>query len=217
MSAELNGKRYHVELLNDPALWDGAPIEPKTPPNPLKNDKEFLRISPIWRSRGSRGAAGYPQEMEPDRGRDRGAGIRAQAAIDTEATPGTFPYRISERRWRQIWLALAACRVRSTTRFELLRPGRSVPVEGQPVVQTAPAGRGARGARADRAVSRVGREGDAGGSGFSARAQYERRARDTKRSCGETKWDNLARLAHYTAKWAATRRRTVYTRKRKTN
>jgi hypothetical protein len=42
MSANLNGKRYHVELLNDPALWDSAPIEPRTPPNPLKNDKEFL-------------------------------------------------------------------------------------------------------------------------------------------------------------------------------
>jgi Domain of unknown function (DUF4331) len=42
MSASLNGKKYHVELLNDPALWSSAPIEPKTPPNPLKNDKEFL-------------------------------------------------------------------------------------------------------------------------------------------------------------------------------
>jgi hypothetical protein len=29
-------------MLNDQALWDGAPIEPKTPPNPLKNDKDFL-------------------------------------------------------------------------------------------------------------------------------------------------------------------------------
>ncbi len=43
MSASLNGKRYHVELLNDPAIWYSAPIEPHTPPNPLKNDKEFLR------------------------------------------------------------------------------------------------------------------------------------------------------------------------------
>ena len=42
MSASLDGKRYHVELLNDPALWKAAPIEPKTPPNPLKNDKDFL-------------------------------------------------------------------------------------------------------------------------------------------------------------------------------
>ncbi len=42
MSASLNGKRYHVELLNNSALWNSAPIEPKTPPNPLKNDKEFL-------------------------------------------------------------------------------------------------------------------------------------------------------------------------------
>jgi hypothetical protein len=29
--------------LNDRALWNDAPIEPKTPPNPLKNDKEVLR------------------------------------------------------------------------------------------------------------------------------------------------------------------------------
>jgi hypothetical protein len=42
MDAELNGKKYHVETLGDPALWDSAPIVPKAPPNPLKNDKEFL-------------------------------------------------------------------------------------------------------------------------------------------------------------------------------
>lgn len=42
MEAEINGKKYHVETLGDQALWDAAPIEPKTPPNPLKNDKEFL-------------------------------------------------------------------------------------------------------------------------------------------------------------------------------
>src|SRR5262245_47984203 len=46
MSATLNGRRYHVELLNDPALWNSAPIEPKTPPNPLENDKEFLSHFP---------------------------------------------------------------------------------------------------------------------------------------------------------------------------
>ena len=42
MDAEINGGKYHIELLNDQSLWDAAPIEPKTPPNPLKNDKEFL-------------------------------------------------------------------------------------------------------------------------------------------------------------------------------
>lgn len=41
MEAEFNGKKYHLELLNDQSLWDHAPIEPKTPPNPLKNDAEF--------------------------------------------------------------------------------------------------------------------------------------------------------------------------------
>ena len=46
MSASLNGQKYHVDLLNDPALWSSAPIEPKTPPNPLKNDKEFLADFP---------------------------------------------------------------------------------------------------------------------------------------------------------------------------
>ena len=44
--AELNGKKYHVELLGQQSLWDGAKIEPKTPPNPLKNDKEFLKVFP---------------------------------------------------------------------------------------------------------------------------------------------------------------------------
>ncbi|HXE11754.1 MAG TPA: hypothetical protein VN633_06530 [Bryobacteraceae bacterium] len=42
MEAELNGRKYHVETLGDPELWKNAPIVPKTPPNPLKNDKEFL-------------------------------------------------------------------------------------------------------------------------------------------------------------------------------
>jgi hypothetical protein len=42
MEAELDGERYHVETLSDQSLWDQAPIVPKTPPNPLKNDKEFL-------------------------------------------------------------------------------------------------------------------------------------------------------------------------------
>jgi len=42
MKAQLNGKRYSVETLNDQSLWDHAPIEPKTPPNPLTNDKPFL-------------------------------------------------------------------------------------------------------------------------------------------------------------------------------
>ncbi len=42
MEAELDGKKYHVETLSDQSLWDQAPIVPKTPPNPLRNDKEFL-------------------------------------------------------------------------------------------------------------------------------------------------------------------------------
>jgi hypothetical protein len=41
-TAMLGKKKYNVETLNDQAMWDGAPIEPKTPPNPLKNDREFL-------------------------------------------------------------------------------------------------------------------------------------------------------------------------------
>ena len=42
MSADPNGRKYNIETLSDQALWDAAPIEPKTPPNPLKNDKPFL-------------------------------------------------------------------------------------------------------------------------------------------------------------------------------
>jgi hypothetical protein len=45
-TAEIKGKKYDVELLNQQWLWDAAPIEPKTPPNPLKNDKEFLKEFP---------------------------------------------------------------------------------------------------------------------------------------------------------------------------
>lgn len=42
MDAELNGRKYHVDVLGDPQLWQSAPVVPKTPPNPLRNDKEFL-------------------------------------------------------------------------------------------------------------------------------------------------------------------------------
>jgi Domain of unknown function (DUF4331) len=52
MEAELNGKKYHVDLLNDQSLWDAAPIVPKTPPNPLANDaafsKEFPYLAKAW-------------------------------------------------------------------------------------------------------------------------------------------------------------------------
>ena len=46
MKAEFQGKKYHVDLLGDQALWDSAPIVPKTPPNPLHNDKTFLDAFP---------------------------------------------------------------------------------------------------------------------------------------------------------------------------
>jgi hypothetical protein len=46
MTATLNGKKYNIELLNDPALWNSAPIVPKTPPNPVANDKAFLPVFP---------------------------------------------------------------------------------------------------------------------------------------------------------------------------
>jgi len=42
MSPDASGRKYNIETLSDQALWDAAPIEPKTPPNPLKNDKPFL-------------------------------------------------------------------------------------------------------------------------------------------------------------------------------
>lgn len=46
MSALCGGKQCSIETLNDPALWASAPITPKTPPNPLKNDKPFLDSFP---------------------------------------------------------------------------------------------------------------------------------------------------------------------------
>lgn len=42
MKAGCGGKPCHIESLGEQALWDGAAIEPKTPPNPLENDKPFL-------------------------------------------------------------------------------------------------------------------------------------------------------------------------------
>ena len=46
MNADVGGKKYNVETLADQRLWNTAPIEPKTPPNPLANDKPFLTEFP---------------------------------------------------------------------------------------------------------------------------------------------------------------------------
>ncbi len=46
MNAEFKGKKYHIDIMNDQAVLDALPLEPKTPPNPLKNDKEFLKTFP---------------------------------------------------------------------------------------------------------------------------------------------------------------------------
>ncbi|MEY2506950.1 MAG: hypothetical protein QOH01_1279 [Verrucomicrobiota bacterium] len=46
MEQTVAGRQCNIESLNDPALWASAPIEPKVPPNPLKNDKEFLKEFP---------------------------------------------------------------------------------------------------------------------------------------------------------------------------
>ena len=46
METGCGGKKCNVDTLGDQALWDKLPIEPKTPPNPLKNDKEFLTQFP---------------------------------------------------------------------------------------------------------------------------------------------------------------------------
>jgi len=45
-AAPSGGIAYHVETLSDQALWDAVPIEPRTSPNPLTNDKEFLSHFP---------------------------------------------------------------------------------------------------------------------------------------------------------------------------
>lgn len=46
MEKGCGGKPCNLETLGNQALWDSAPIFPKTPPNPLKNDKEFLKEFP---------------------------------------------------------------------------------------------------------------------------------------------------------------------------
>ncbi|HEX2120250.1 MAG TPA: DUF4331 family protein [Thermoanaerobaculia bacterium] len=42
----IGSKKCDVDTLADQALWNAAPIEPKTPPNPLRNDKPFLTTFP---------------------------------------------------------------------------------------------------------------------------------------------------------------------------
>jgi hypothetical protein len=46
MASGCGGKKCNTETLGDQALWDKAPIIPKTPPNPPKNDKPFLKTFP---------------------------------------------------------------------------------------------------------------------------------------------------------------------------
>jgi hypothetical protein len=46
MKAELGAKKYHLDTLADQSLWNKTKIEPKRPPNPLKNDKPFLKEFP---------------------------------------------------------------------------------------------------------------------------------------------------------------------------
>jgi hypothetical protein len=46
MEARFDGEGYNLETFNRQALWDQAPVEPKTPPNPLANDKPFLDVFP---------------------------------------------------------------------------------------------------------------------------------------------------------------------------
>jgi Domain of unknown function (DUF4331) len=46
MQAMCGPKQCNVETLDDQALWDTLPVVPKTPPNPLKNDKDFLARFP---------------------------------------------------------------------------------------------------------------------------------------------------------------------------
>jgi hypothetical protein len=46
MKKGCGGGPCNVETLSSQALWDGAKILPKTPPNPLKNDKPFLTTFP---------------------------------------------------------------------------------------------------------------------------------------------------------------------------
>ncbi|MCU1667634.1 MAG: hypothetical protein JWP40_561 [Blastococcus sp.] len=52
MGAPLGTSGYSVETLGDQALWDGAKITPRTPPNPLHNDTPFLTefpyLAPAW-------------------------------------------------------------------------------------------------------------------------------------------------------------------------
>ena len=41
MKEGCGGGACNVETLNDPNLWDGAPVQPKNPFNPFRNDKPF--------------------------------------------------------------------------------------------------------------------------------------------------------------------------------
>ena len=53
-TAEINGVKYSVELLNQQWLWDASPIDPKNAARiPSRTTRSSLRTSPIWRSLGN--------------------------------------------------------------------------------------------------------------------------------------------------------------------
>ena len=46
MEGRVGDKAINIETLNDQDMWDAAPVVPKTPPNPLANDREFSSTFP---------------------------------------------------------------------------------------------------------------------------------------------------------------------------
>ena len=64
MEATLNGKPYHIELLNDQALWDQAPIVPKTPAEPARERQGVPHRVPLPRRAACRRLAPYERDVE---------------------------------------------------------------------------------------------------------------------------------------------------------
>jgi len=83
MAAELNGKKYHIDMLGEQALWDSAPIVPKTPPKPLEERQKSSSLnSRTWRTPGrKRGSGGLRRRVSGD---DKGC-CQARIALEPES------------------------------------------------------------------------------------------------------------------------------------
>ena len=196
-----------LETLGRQALWDAAPIQPKTPPNPLANDVPFLDEFPYLAPPHHPPGGGYEGGSEDgaDGGyADEGTGTTkimeplAPVKPVAPAAPGERLYRLYADAlrsgdldaWQRVWTAVEE-ELRRSDADELLLYRATVALELH---------------RIDAAEDALGRLGYAAGSSYARQLQAdaalqrgryaEARRLDEALLAEERSWDRLARVAY---------------------